>query len=135
MSSSAGRGVCSCGLLTFGGGYHGRLGHGDLQNKLIPTRVAALGFGGAKIVMVTCGSGHSMAKTASGDVYTWGSGEHGCSGLNDEEQRLVPTMLDHRTPWRVKGGDGVGQLAQHGSDRSRVTVCMGSWNILPAGSG
>lgn len=69
------------GLWTFGCGYHGRLGHGDVQNRLIPTRVEALRFGGAKIVMVACGGAHSIAATESGDVYTWGSGEYGCLGL------------------------------------------------------
>lgn len=68
-----------------GRGARGRLGHGNGTNMLVSTRVDALRFGGAKIVMVSAGGYHSIAVTEEGEVYTWGSGVEGALGLNDEE--------------------------------------------------
>merc|ERR1712091_841675 len=36
-------------LWTWGYGYYGRLGHGDEENRLVPTEVAGAGLGGGRI--------------------------------------------------------------------------------------
>ena len=80
-------------LWSFGLGCFGALGHGDTEDKLIPTRVGSR-FRGAKIVMVAAGHYHSIAAMANSDVYTWGYGGEGSLGHNDQEDKLVPTKLD-----------------------------------------
>ena len=81
-------GVWSCG---FGGA--GRLGHGDTASQLVLTLVGAEGFRGGQIVMVAAGVCHSVALGAQGSVWTWGEGSLGRLGHNNQENRLVPTLL------------------------------------------
>ena len=80
--------VWSCGW-----GLHGQLGHGDTADKLVLTLMGAEGFGGVQIAMVAAGGSHSVALGADGRVWAWGWGEYGQLGHNDEENRLVPTLL------------------------------------------
>jgi alpha-tubulin suppressor-like RCC1 family protein len=50
-----------------------------------------------KISMVVAGSTHSIALTSDGDVFTWGSGQHGQLGHNEGglfEEKLLPARLD-----------------------------------------
>ena len=94
------------------------LGHGDTKHKLIPTLVLAERVVGAKIVMVAAGQDHSMAATADGDAYTWGDGEEGALGHNDEDDKLVPTKLDH-TLFR---GSRVMEVAARALHRVAVTA-------------
>ena len=86
--AAEGRGMVACGdhhslvvssggnVHSFGNGGHGRLGHGvELQIELVPRRIEALDR--VRVVGVAAGSGHSMALTVGGDVYTWGRGGSG----------------------------------------------------------
>ncbi len=41
-------------------------------------------------VAVACGTGHCLALTASGRLFTWGSGERGQLGHGDDESRAAP---------------------------------------------
>ena len=79
---------------TCGKGNSGQLGHGDTVHKLVLTQVGVEHFKGVRIVMVAAGFAHSAAVGEDGSVCTWGIGYHGCLGLNDEEDRLVPTQLN-----------------------------------------
>jgi len=76
-----------------GDGEFGRLGHGEMAEKLVLTLVGAEGFRGAQIVMVAAGGPHSVALGAEGRVWTWGCGKQGQLGHSDEGNRLVPTLL------------------------------------------
>lgn len=69
----------------------GQLGVGDTANRLGFTRVDAGQLGGARIVMAACGWWHSVMVSAEGGVCTFGYGRG--LGLNDEQDRLVPTLL------------------------------------------
>ena len=69
------------------------MGHGDTADKLVLTQVGMEHFKGVRIVMVAAGCEHSAAVGEDGSVCTWGGGNHGCLGHNDEEDRLVPTQL------------------------------------------
>jgi len=80
--------VWSCGW-----GHYGQLGHSDTVDQLVLTLVEDQGFRGAHIVMVSAGLYHSVALGADGRVWTFGWGHHGQLGHNDEENRLVPTLL------------------------------------------
>ena len=57
-------------LWSFGSGADGCLGHGDDEDRMIPTRVEA--FHGDPIVEVSAGSAHAVALVDSGKVYSWG---------------------------------------------------------------
>ena len=80
--------VWSCGE-----GGLGRLGHGDETDQLVLMLVAAERFGGGQIVMVAAGGFHSVALGEKGRVWTWGHGGQGQLGHNDEQNRLIPTLL------------------------------------------
>ena len=54
------------------------LGHGDRQTQLLPKKIEALA--GQRIVAVSAGGYHSLARTADGSVWSWGQGEYGCLG-------------------------------------------------------
>jgi hypothetical protein len=79
--------------LTCGMNDYGQLGVGDTTNRLGFTQVDAGQLGGARIVMAACGWLHSVVVSAEGRVWTFGYGSYGCLGLNDEQDRLVPTLL------------------------------------------
>ena len=80
------------GLWTCGKGKYGKLGHGDIANRLVLTQVAAEHFeGNAQIVMVAAGALHSVAMGSEGGVWNWGVGGH--QGHNDRQPRHVPTLL------------------------------------------
>lgn len=64
--STAGNVVCS-----WGRGEDGQLGHGDTDDRFLPTKLSALD--GQDIVSITCGADHTMAHSESGrEVYSWG---------------------------------------------------------------
>ena len=72
-------------VFTWGCGECGQLGidHEDADDGLVPTQVEPSEFGGEQVVFVAAGEGHTVAVTAWGRLYTWGSFgfcfmEHGC---------------------------------------------------------
>ena len=82
-------------LWTFGRGREGQVGHGNTDHVLVPRNVCA--FDEVKIAMVAGGRYHSIAATAEGDVFTWGWGQYGELGHNEEDEfdeKLSPAMLD-----------------------------------------
>ena len=46
-----------------------------------------------KIIQIACGSEHSFAVTAGGDLYSWGWGEHGNLGHGTTTNKHVPTRV------------------------------------------
>jgi alpha-tubulin suppressor-like RCC1 family protein len=66
----------------------GRLGLGDTENRLTPTKVPGL----TKVKAIAAGGGHALALTESGEVYAWGL-NYGELGLGDTEDRLTPTKV------------------------------------------
>ncbi|KAE9008168.1 hypothetical protein PR001_g16777 [Phytophthora rubi] len=90
-------------VYSWGIGDDGRLGHGDHENRLVPTLVNSLKD--TPVTVVACGGSHSGVVTASGDVFTWGSGSQGQLGLGKTRSRCVPTRV------RVLQDMGVTQLA------------------------
>lgn len=56
---------------SWGRGEDGQLGHGDAEDRLLPTHLSALD--GHEIVSVTCGADHTIAYSNSrSQVYSWG---------------------------------------------------------------
>ena len=62
------------GLLTFGAGTHGLLGHGDAKDREAPTLVVFDGLGEDSVVQISTGSLYMGATTEAGSVFTWGYG-------------------------------------------------------------
>ena len=61
-------------VFTWGEGEHACLGHGeDQSNQLLPKKVEA--FAGQRVVAVSAGRRHSLARAADGAVFAWGEGE------------------------------------------------------------
>lgn len=67
-------------LYTWGSGAHGKLGHGDEENRNRPTLVTALSS--FRVVLAGGGSEHSAAITSSGELFTWGQSDGGRLGLS-----------------------------------------------------
>ena len=82
---------------SWGGGAHGRWGHGDEQHQLLPQMVAA--YAHPRVVAVSAGRSHSLATTADGAVFTWGKGEHACLGHGEDlSNQLLPKKIDVWAP-------------------------------------
>ena len=69
------------------------LGHGDEQQQLLlPKKVEALA--GRRVVTVSAGASHSLARTADGAVWSWGGGVSGKLGHGDEQNQLLPKKVE-----------------------------------------
>jgi alpha-tubulin suppressor-like RCC1 family protein len=102
-------------------------GHGvddDDAQWLVPTKVTGGGIGEAMVVQVAAGRGHSMARTATGGLYSWGKGDSGLLGHGEKEHLDVPRV--------VVDGIGVVVGMAGGSMHSLVTTAEG--NVLACGS-
>lgn len=79
-------------LYTWGSGKQLGLGVfvGD-GDRALPSAVKALAK--FRVRHVGCGFGFTAATTHSGDVYTWGSGDHGQLGHGDNQDRVVPVPV------------------------------------------
>jgi alpha-tubulin suppressor-like RCC1 family protein len=88
-------------LWVWRGGREGQLGLSDRVDRLEPTRLwAEEVFGGSLVRMAACGLCHTLVLTEEGVVWTFGEGDYGRLGLNDEDDRLVHTRMD---PQRFAG--------------------------------
>jgi alpha-tubulin suppressor-like RCC1 family protein len=82
------------GLYTWGAGWAvGHGGDGDTQ-FVAPTKVTGGGIGEAAVVQVAAGGFHTMALTASGELYAWGKGDRGQLGHGGKEHLAVPRVVD-----------------------------------------
>jgi hypothetical protein len=93
-------------LYSWGGGDKGQLGHGDENSQNMPQIVEALR--GKKVVKVGAGMHHTMALLDNGDVYSWGSGEYGRLGHDDEQMQTTPLLIDQLI------GKGVKEISSGG---------------------
>ena len=76
---------------SWGTAEHGRLGHGDGQNQLLPKKVEALI--GQRVVAVSAGC-HSLTLTADGAVLTWGAARLGRLGHGEDvSNQLLPKRV------------------------------------------
>jgi alpha-tubulin suppressor-like RCC1 family protein len=83
----------------------GRLGHGDEDSRVIPTRVAALED--HVITATAAGTHHTLALTQTGEAFSWGLGSNGRLGHGDEQGCLMPrriTALGERSLTSVAAG-------------------------------
>ena len=95
-----------------GAGAFGRLGHGDTQNQLLPKKIEA--FADQRVVAVSAGGGHSVALTADGAVWSWGSGYFDKLGHGDAQDQWQPKKVEALAGQRVvavSAGSGAHSLA------------------------
>jgi inhibitor of Bruton tyrosine kinase len=82
-------------VYSWGHGRNGRLGHGDDVVQLEPKLIVGIK---EKIVFVAAGLNHTLALTATGSVYSWGSDKCGQLGLgtHNTESGIVatPKLID-----------------------------------------
>ncbi len=81
----------------------GRFGAGDVQDggrsailkpelfHIVDPRTNARKS--AKVVQVSCGNRHTLALCEDGEVYSWGSGQHGRLGHGDVTNHAVPHLI------------------------------------------
>ena len=80
-------------IWSWGSGSCGRLGQGDDQAQLLPKKIEA--FAGQRVVAVSAGSSHSIARTADGAVFTWSQGKDGCLGHGEDlSNQLLPKKIE-----------------------------------------
>uniref|UniRef100_M4EK81 RCC1-like domain-containing protein n=1 Tax=Brassica campestris TaxID=3711 RepID=M4EK81_BRACM len=107
-------------LYTYGWSKYGQLGHGDLEDHLVPHKLEALGnsvisqiSGGwrhtmaltsdgklygwgwnKKVVQVSCGWRHTLAVTERNNVFAWGRGTNGQLGIGESLDRNSPNIIE-----------------------------------------
>jgi len=104
-------------VYTWGYGKYGRLGHGDEEDQMLPTRVEALRH--EKINAVFAGHDVSAAVSMAGKAWVWGYGFFFQLGQDDKKDRLVPTPLDVSYTIRHMAFG-----AQHAALVGHTGVCM-----------
>jgi len=78
---------------SWGYGGDGRLGHGDTQIQLLPKKIEA--FADQRVIAVSAGERHSLARTADGALFAWGQGDRGCLGHGEDlSNKLLPKKIE-----------------------------------------
>ena len=77
---------------SWGLGGYGQLGHGDGQSQLQPKKIEA--FAGRCVAAVSAGVYHSLALTADGTAWSWGSGDSGRLGHGNQQDQLLPKKVE-----------------------------------------
>ena len=75
----------------------GRLGHGNMDSVCEPKLVEFFKRKGERVTVVSAGTSHSAAVTASGKLYTWGVAEHSRLGHPDaapSDRELEPRCVE-----------------------------------------
>lgn len=87
-------------LYAWGGGSHGRLGLGTVENQPLPVQVPLPAE--VRIWQASAGGSHSLAVSTDGALYSFGSGGHGQLGHGDAADRGEPKLVDalHGSPVR-----------------------------------
>lgn len=81
-------------VYTMGNNAEGRLGIGNRSIKQCASPCLVETLSAYRAVSISCGWGHTAAVNDSGDLFTWGAGEHGALGLNSTETQWVPARVN-----------------------------------------
>jgi len=85
-------------IWTFGYNSFGQLGHGDNEDKNVPTEIQRRKNAlpeDVKIIGAKCGAFHTVLISDDGRIWTFGHNEYGQLGHGDMENRNIPTEI-HR---------------------------------------
>ena len=126
-------------LWAWGINTNGQLGLGLKYFVLVPTRVGAEDeFGGSRVLTAACGDEHTLAVTEAGALWSCGKGADGALGLNDINDRRVPTRGDAQRFDNVKivsAAAGYAHSVVVTEDGILYTWGMGDKHGAPAGLG
>jgi alpha-tubulin suppressor-like RCC1 family protein len=89
-------------IYMWGSGKDGNLGNGgNFGNTGVPILIDR--FNGARMVQISCGTGHTGAVTSNGEVYMWGNGSDGRLGDNRIKYHRVsiPTLINRFNGARI----------------------------------
>lgn len=99
MFIASGPAACHCfagdtagNLYSWGRNEKGQLGHGDLAQRNVPTKVAALD--GMFVVGASGGKNHSACVMKDGSSYAWGVNTHGQCGMGSVRPLKAPAKED-----------------------------------------
>ena len=116
-------------IWSWGHGGQGRLGHGDEQNQPLPKKVEA--FADQRVLAVSAGIDHSIARTADGAVWSWGNGVQGQLGHGDQQRQLLPKKIEAFAGQRVVAvAPGYFHSLALTADGA---LELGRWRLGPAG--
>jgi len=74
------------------GNWYGQLGLGNILNKNTPTQVKGL-LEGKEVKSIKVGNYHSIALTADGEIFSWGSNIRGQLGTGDTIHKNSPVKV------------------------------------------
>lgn len=85
-------------LFSWGSNKNGQLGH-RLRNETtgaarVPKMIEAESVQDVVFTQIACGSKHTLALSTRGQVYSFGSGEHGQTGHGDTFDKSTPTRIE-----------------------------------------
>ena len=104
------------------------LGHGEGVTRLnTPTRLPSMP--GERVVSVTAGAAHSLALTANGAVWSWGSGAFGELGHGDMQRQWQPKKVE------AFAGQCVVAVSAGESHSLAITADAAVWSWGDGGSG
>jgi alpha-tubulin suppressor-like RCC1 family protein len=81
-------------LFAWGYGEYGQLGNGTQSSSSVPVLVSGGAMAGKTVVAMDAGTGHSVALTSDGGVFTWGINSSGQLGDGTFTSRLFPQAID-----------------------------------------
>jgi alpha-tubulin suppressor-like RCC1 family protein len=94
-------------VFMWGNNASGQLGDGTGTSRIVPTEITSRFSlaGGDKIILLSIGSFHSSALSATGRVFMWGNNGSGRLGDGTSTSRNVPTEITSR--FSLAGGDKI----------------------------
>lgn len=128
-------------VFTWGAGSKGQLGHENVSDSLwVPRLVSGLCPNPSfpdKVIKLACGANHTMALTASGQLYAFGSNARGQLGLGDREDRFEPrqVILGEQIRLEMASSTGAssnsfGQTQNQPSVGTLVDISAGFWHSV-----
>ena len=78
-------------VYTWGSGFHGQLGLGDVTVSTTPKLVTEFCALQLSCKTIVCGSHHNAVLTREGELYTWGSNKSHCLGHSIDEKHVEYT--------------------------------------------
>lgn len=110
-------------MYMFGSDYYGCIGVESEQGMEVLEPVLLEFFEERPVRQVSCGDNHVVVVTQSGDIYSWGCGEHGRLGLDCEDDFSSPMQVEIPKGATITcvacGGDGTFFLTEAG----KVLAC------------
>ncbi|ORY33394.1 regulator of chromosome condensation 1/beta-lactamase-inhibitor protein II [Naematelia encephala] len=130
-----------------GSSESGQLGNGKTGQRLlqggkigfdleVPAKLVQ-GLTGRKIVQIASGNQHSLAVDEEGYVYAWGFAGYSRLGLQDQKDRLVPTLVPQfaGSNAMTRGAEVLcGPTNSVVVDRQRLYWMAGKWKLTGDGS-